>query len=127
MAEMLLKVCFTRLKTERLHLMAPATGGWLRVRGGECFWPSNISRARSISRLNCSRMSTNLLIICCWIAPLDWIFLKLRNSSKAPSALRSLRKLVSISSRVVTCRGRNKPQASDDQARTNDMTLRSTK
>lgn len=60
---------------------------------------SNASCALMISRSNCSRMSASLLIICTWIAPRDLMERKLASSSKAPSALRSLRKLVSMSSR----------------------------
>lgn len=55
--------------------------------------------AAPISLWNCSRMSTSLFIICCWMAPRLSMLLKLDSSSNAPSALRSLRKLVSISSR----------------------------
>jgi hypothetical protein len=54
----------------------PATGGWLRVSGGLALHLSNISCAAMISLKNCSRVSTSLFIICCWMAPRLLMLLK---------------------------------------------------
>lgn len=85
---------------ERLHLIAPATGGWFLVSGGFSRCDSKISLTRSISRENWSRMSFSLLVICSLIAPLLSMLLKFCSSSNAPSAERSLRNEVSMRLRV---------------------------
>mmetsp|Transcript_539 Transcript_539/g.1201 ORF Transcript_539/g.1201 Transcript_539/m.1201 type:complete len:257 (-) Transcript_539:190-960(-) len=95
-----LNVLRMRWKSERDQLMAPATGGWLRVTGGTALCASKMSRVVSISRLNCSRMSLNLSIICRLMAPSLLMLLKFCSSSKAPSALRSFLKELSMKARV---------------------------
>ena len=79
----------TREKTLRDQAIAPATGGWFLFTGGWWCRASNSSRASTISRVNCSRMSLNLSAIVFPMAPSDSIAANDLSRANASSALRS--------------------------------------